>query len=489
MAGTPFQFTNWVEGLNSDVSPLGVPENGFYVQSNCITSYKKGAVLKRPGYEKISTTLESGKSITGLHNFRQSASTQKMLTTVDDATSDDTQLFYKTSSGAWTELTDAETAWVNKAGINVEFEDFIGYCFMVGYGATDGFIAPRTLTGTTFGTTNTTSMPNAKYIRRYRDRLYIANCDISGTTYPYRVYYSSVPSGSTISWTVATDFIDVDYSEEITGIAENWDRMIIFTEYSAYMYNQDEKKKVWDIGCSNYRTIKNYGAYMVWANRDGVWASQTGGAPMNIAQRVIDYIHFANMSNSFAEMIDEEYYLYLGNVTVNGISYANCAIVFNFPTATWRVEEYFDSMTVFAKYFNSGEDYLYMGASDGDVHRRGKYTDTTILSTDAGNSITTLFYSGLLSFNSPEIEKEITKAIFYADRAQGLFLKARIVDRNVESLNEFKPLGYLKKYINEFEVNPPKGNFIQIMGTDTGKMPYWSLLGATLHIVADKIVK
>ncbi|MBU2045131.1 MAG: hypothetical protein KJ712_00195, partial [Bacteroidetes bacterium] len=196
-----------------DAPVINIPQNALYIQDNCITSYKMGAILKRPGYENLGSALQANKSISGLHNFRQSLTVQKALATCDDATSDDTQLFYSTG-GAWTEITDAETAWANKAGMNVEFIDFIGYCIMVGWGSTDGFLPPASLTGTTFSTsTQVTSMPSAKYITRYRDKVFIGNCDISGTAYPYRVYYSSVPSAGAISWTTATDFFDVDYSD------------------------------------------------------------------------------------------------------------------------------------------------------------------------------------------------------------------------------------------------------------------------------------
>lgn len=483
----PFTYTTFIDGLYSDVSPMLVPETALYLQDNCVTSYKIGSILKRPGYENIGEALQAGKSITGLHNFRQSASTQKMLATVDDATSDDTQLFYSTG-GAWTEIGAAETAWANKAGINVEMEDFIGYCFFVGWGSTDGFLPVGSLTGTTFSTsTNVTSMPTAKYIKRYRDRLYIGNC-YNAANQPFRVYYSSVPVAGSITWTVATDFFDVDYSEEITGMGVNWDRLVVFTEYSAYIYNQDEKKQAWDVGCSNHRTIANSGQYMIWANRDGVWISE-GGRPVNIAGRVIDFIRYSNMTNSFAEVVDEEYHLYVGSVTVNGVSYSNCTLIYNIPTATWRVHEYADTMTAFAKYYYSGEDYLYMGDSSGDVHRLGKYTDATLLTTDDGSKIDSLFRTGALMFGDPSVEKDINKLIFYSERAQGLKLKARVVNRNTLGTSKWSSLCELTKYITEAQVSPRSGNFIQIEGTESGKLPYWSLFGFTANVDADKVNK
>ena len=179
-----------------------------------------------------------------MHHFRQSSSVEKILATVNNAAGTNLVLAYN-NAGTWTDIALAN-AWDAYEDCDVEMEDFINYCFFVGYDDTDSVFLPvGSLTGTTFSTsTNVTNMPKAKYIKRYRDRLYIGNCDISGTAYPYRVYFSSVPSAGSISWTVASDFIDVDYSEAITGLGENWDRLMIFTEFSAYVYNQSEKKKV-----------------------------------------------------------------------------------------------------------------------------------------------------------------------------------------------------------------------------------------------------
>lgn len=480
-------FLNFADGLVTDLPIHLVSDGALTAMSNVNSSYKLGALLKRPGYEIIGAALEANKSITGLHNFRQSATVQKMLATVNNSGDTALQLFYSTG-GVWTELTDAETAWSGFEDAKVEMEDFIGYCFFVGYDATDGVFLPnRTLTGTTFGTTNTTSMPGAKFIKRYRDRLYVAHC-FETSLRPFRVYHSSVPAAGVISWTVASDFFDVDYSEEVTGLEQNWDRLVVFTEYSAYMYNQTEFKKVWDIGCSNHRTIKNSGATMIWANQNGVWMS-TGGRPENIAGPVIDFIRTSNMTTSFAEVVGEEYHLYIGNPVVNGITYSNASLVFNIPTQTWRVVERFDTATVFAKFYSAGQDSLWMGNTVGSVHRQGKYTDATLLKSDAGKPISVLFQTKAYSFGDPASEKEIAKIFTYSQYAQGLQLKARVVDRNSQALTPFKPLGQLSKYINEFQVNPSKGNFIQFEGTENSSNSYFSFYGFSCDVKADVLAK
>jgi len=447
-----------------------------------------GALCKEVGYSRKGSQIQANKSITGLFDFRQVAGTQKMLATVDDSTSDDTQLFYKTSAGDWTEITGAETAWENKAGINVEMESFIGYCFFVGYGSTDGFLPSRTLTGTTFGTTNATSMPGAKYITRYRDRVYIANCDISGTGYPYRVYFSSIPTAGAITWTVAGDFIDVDFSEQIIGLNENWDRLVIFTEYSAYMYNQQEFKKTWDIGCSNNKTIKNAGQNMIWANRDGVWISVGGGYPQNIAGEVIDFFRNGSPLNFFAEIIDEEYILYVGTVTVNGVTYTNTELIFNIPTMTWRWKENYNNFTIFAGYNEDGKLRRYIGDTTGTVWDKGKYTDSTLISEDAsisgsGQPIGSNFELAPIFLGDASFEKRIQNIYAFSERAGGLKLKYRVVDKNSRALTEYMELGELTQYVNSFEAMTEGGVLLQIAGSEYGSNPYWSFYGFALDLM------
>lgn len=482
------QFLNQLGGPNIAVSPFLQPPNSPTVLDGCNISYKLGAILKDTGYSAVGSALQSNKSILGLFNFRQTASTQKMLATVNDSTDDDTQLFYSTG-GNWTEIADAETAWANYANMAVEMESFIGYCFFVGYGATDGFLPVASLTGTTFSTsTNVTSMPQAKYITRYRDRLYIFNCKYSGTEYNYRCYYSSVPSAGAITWTPASDFIDVDYSEAGTGIAEAWDRLLLFTEISTTMYDQSFKKKVWDVG-GYQRTIQKHGSYLYFANSDGVWVS-TGGIPENISGNMIDFFRKGDPSTWLSALAEEEYHIYIGTVVVGGKTYTNTLLTFNIPTQTWRWRQLGNAMTSLTRYISSGRQSLWMGSSNGKVYKKGKYTDDTLVSDDDGSPIKARFelapfYIGNLSF-----ESKMAKLTAFADRAQGLKLKARVLDKNAKALTPYKSLGELNKYVNHFEVNIDDGVLLQVQGVEYGDKPYFSFYGLEIDTkVISEIIK
>jgi hypothetical protein len=162
-----------------------------------------------------------------------------------------------------------------------------------------------------------------------------------------------------ITWTAATDFFDVDYSEQITGLGSNWDRLAVFTEFSTYIYDQDTKTKMCDIGCVNGRTIANLGAYMVWANKDNVWAS-TGGRPTPIANDIKELLLHSTPSNWRATVVGREYYLYLGATEANGLTYTNCLAIFDSELGYWRWRELHDDVTALARFTSNNEDFLYM---------------------------------------------------------------------------------------------------------------------------------
>lgn len=478
-------LSNFAKGVNVAASPLLLDDNSLYAQNGINTSHKLGAILKDLGYSRPITVAQAGKSILGLFDSRETTSTQRVIFTVDDATSDDTQLFYN-NAGTATEITGAETAWTNKAGINVEFENFIGYTFMVGYGATDGFITSASLTDTTFSTsTSVTNMPTAKYIKRYRDRLYIANCAIGATTYPYRVYYSSIPSAGAITWTVASNYFDVDFSEQITGIMPNWDVLIVFTEKDAHYWNQTTWRPLWVTGCSNHRTIVNYGPNMIWANKNGVWVSSGMGSPQNIAGPVIDFIRSGTPTSFFAALVNEEYHLYVGNVTVNGIAYTNVDLTFNFPTASWRWRELTDTMTIFAPVTVSGIDRLYMGDTAGVIWNKSQYTDTSPVYSDSyvtsGYSIPVNAETKPYFFDDPSIRKRLKKVTVIADRALGVQLKMRVFDRNVRALSPYVGLGQLTKYFNVFEGKGLEFNMLQFGFSESSTNEYFSILGIVVE--------
>src|SRR3990167_8583416 len=95
-------LSNFVKGANQAINPLLIDDNALKVQNGMVTSHKLGALLKRLGYQRVANVAEASKSITGLFNFRQSASTQKILATVNNSAGTNLTLKYN-NAGTWTD--------------------------------------------------------------------------------------------------------------------------------------------------------------------------------------------------------------------------------------------------------------------------------------------------------------------------------------------------------------------------------------------------
>lgn len=485
------ELTNMLDGMNAGLSPLLQPPTAPTMLLGCNVHRKIGAITKDLGSVRVSTQIEDNKTVGGMFDFHQSPSTQKFLVTVDDATSDDTQLFYKTPAGAWTEIAAAETAWANVAGAKVEMIGFIGYAFIVGYSAVDGFLPVGSLVGTTFSTvTNVTSMPQAKYILKFNDRVMVLNVKYGGTEYPFRAVVSSIPTAGAITWdtagapTSATGgFFDIGFEHEIKGAGMLGRNAVIFTEYEGFIYTGSSLDPIWSEGCSAHRTIKSTASYIVWANGDGIWIS-TGGQPKNIGGNVIDFIKAADMRSAFASLVDETYSLYIGSVTVEGVSYSNLEINFHIPTSTYWLREYASALSVFANFNDAGKMRKYMGDTDGNVWNKSRPTDSTIYNSDfyidsnnQGSDINSAFELPPIRITNLSDEQKVLKFTAMAERAQGLKLKARAIDKNTHILTPYKPICELTKYLETFDVDVYDGMLIQFQGTEYGRNPYWSFYG------------
>lgn len=483
MPTSPIHLNNFLTPPSTELSPFLMADNQLCIANGVDLGWKKGSITKDLGYSKVGTTLEAGKSITGLHNFRQTSAIQKILATVNNTAGTNLTLQYN-NSGTWTVIS-ISTTWDGFEDAKTDFEDFIGYCFIVGYDATDSVFLPNiSLTGTTYSTsTNITSMPQAKFIQRYRDRLYIANTRYSSVNYPYRVYFSSVPTAGAITWTPASDFIDVDYSEEITGIGSNWDRLVIFTEFSGYLYDQDTKTKGWDVGCINNRTIQNLDAYLIWANKDNVFAS-TGGRPTPIGNDIKELLLNADPTVWQSAVVGRQYYIYIGSTEANGIAYTNCMLVFDSELGYWRWRELKDNITALTRYTASSEDFLYLGDTDGMVHVKSKYTDVTPVFTDNGSSITSQWRTKAFDFGDPSVEKTINKVLSYCEFGQGMALRFRIWDKNQEVVMPWTNIGNLRTVINTYD-KKITGNFIQFEGKEYSSNKPYQFYGLTANLLID----
>ncbi len=226
---------------------------------------------------------------------------------------------------------------------------------------------------------------------------------------------------------------------------------------------------------------------MIWANRDGVWLSQNGGQPQNVAGPVIDFIRNGTSTSFKAEVIEEQYHLYVGTVTVNGVTYSNTRLVFDIPTASWRWDELAHNMTIFETYDDSGEDRLYMGGTAGNIWNQSKYVDATLIGSDgdvagtAGSDIHASFETRQDPIDDPMVVKKLRKVTIFSERARNVKVQVKTVDSNTRGVQKYLPLGALEKYVNVFEGLDMNFNLLQFQFTEYSTLPYFSVFGMEIE--------
>lgn len=472
-------------GQYSFVSAFSHPPNSLALINGARVDQKMNTLTKDLGYSQVSTTPETNKGATGIHDFHQDPTTQKILITVNDSTDDDTQLFYKTLAGAWIEVGAAETAWANVANVAVRMETFIEHAFIVGHGSVDGFLPVASFTGTTFSSTaNVTNMAQAKGVVRYRDRLYAINTRTGGTNYPFRVYYSSAPSTGAITWTPASDFFDIGFGEEIRAETNHWDKLIIFTRFETFMFDQTQVRSVWKVGAANRQTVDKFQGYLIWTNHEGVWMSANQQQPFKVSDPIKNFIDASIVSNQHAKIIDDVYYLSLGGtITVDSETYTNTMAMLHVPTLTWTIRELGHQVNRLGAINDTDRQRLYICATNGKIYNKGKYTDSTLIKDDDGTAIRVNVLFQPIRLQDVGAKNKIKEIRAYAEKAGSASLKYRILDRRNRALTDFKPLGTIEKYENVFEVlDDAEGTLIQVALSELSGNEHWVYNGHQIEI-------
>lgn len=477
---------NFSAGQNSAISPMLRPADNLEVAETCATNLKVGSVIKDPGYERRGVNVpEANKQIRGLYYSRANS---RLLATMNDSTDADTQLFYlDTADNTWKEIAAAETAWALRPSVQIDMVDFIGYTFFAGKGPS-GFIPSSSLTGTTFSTsTNVTNMPKAKFVTKYRSRLYA----IATEGAEYRVVFSERPQAGAIQWNPAGSFIDIDSFDPITAYGQNFDKLFLFTASETFVYDQQTLKQAWARGCNAPKTVKSTTQYFIFADSDGVWVS-TGGFPQVVSGPVDDFIKGSASPDSwFAEIWGEEYWLYLGTVTIGELVYNNTVAIWDSGKNSWRVRTFPAAMTAFANERQStGKWLLNMGGVEGKIWRKGSYYDSPLITADAvesgvGLDITASFVTGVLQVGDPMLKAKAAKAVFYGKNVRGIQVYGRWLNSNSEVVMDWDFLGELKSFMTVMELKKPIGTMIQFKFIEVSKFAPFEYYGHSIELTLD----
>lgn len=317
-----------------------------------------GNLKKIPGYYQRGSSVDGGTEVLGLTPFYYGNSQQQIV--VINGASDADAYIYNPEDNDW----DAESLSLS-SGAKCEFLNYLDGLFMCNLEDDTYYY-----NGTTWSTTtNVTNAPKSSYITSYSDRVYLANLDVSGTTHPSRVAYSSLPDDSyEITWDMTSDgqYFDVSPKDgdEIMGLKVNFQKLLIFKEESLWRYDKNTLQQFPGApGTNSQRTVKNVLGYTLYFHKTGIYRIDQGSVVKvsRAINDVIEGVKSINLARTCAEVNGDHYRLFVGDVEnpMTGIEIDNCLIDFDVAKNKFVLESLDHVPRVFSEYRDDRSDVTY----------------------------------------------------------------------------------------------------------------------------------
>ena len=430
----PFIYDDFSSGVIDDkaVSDSLMPRNAVRKAINCVFDNPRGAVSSRLGSTRVGTDL--GTTIAGIHNFRDAGAgtNHRLLVTNDSGTTSylDGSSFTSTLIG-------------DTAGLKTRFITYLDLVARIngtqGVRSWDGAASTWAASGGALDVGNWPS--GTKYAKVFNSRVYTAGAAAN----PDRLYFSSIPSDSAISWGVGNGFIDInpnDGENGITSLETNGTVLLVFKYNSLYRWDGSATfaNKVINIGTSSNESVALHDSgwvYFFGVGKGGVGAYRTtGGYPQKLSLNIDNWFQAVD-GNAYQHVAgfcdDDHYYLSVGRVTVNSETYSNAVFVYTISAQTWHIEDRGNVFTVFSPYRDTNNELTIVGGdNNGNVHTMNSGTD------DLGNSINSECEFAPVIFTTRGRTKQIGRAIAYANNFTGVQVLMKTDEHDFEMIGEMK---------------------------------------------------
>ena len=406
-----------------------------------------GGVTGRNGYSKLGSAISS-------HPINQIAMFNPTDSEYLVAHSDSKMFRYDGSS--W----NSGTALFS-GGVKVNMETFLDTLFAVDV----VFPTVSSTDGVNFSTTtNVTDAPYARFVKAFGVRLYLAYTQVSGTTYPSRVYFSSLPATGAITWDTnesTGQYFDVktDDNDYINGMEVLGNRLIIFKRDSIHRFavdssgNQALIQVPGAVGTTSYKSIikdrMNGCLYYFHPNAGIVRYDGMRAEPISLS--IQEFVEGVSDSSSVVAWSDGFiFYWFVGDVTHPTDSERNLTngiFIYDSLAKRWTVGELSDSITSATMWFYDGITHAYLGSGSGQVYKWD--TDTY---TDDDAPIELMARKTPIYEIDPSITKSYDRSLIYSDPQNALYVKYRLIRKDGEG--DWRNSIALNRPIEVIEVNP-----------------------------------
>jgi len=452
------------KSLESGLITLGAVSENTYPATAVLESLNFhfdtiGKMTLRKGTTLLGNALSG--DILGLYNFRDSgAGTNNQLIMVNDTT------VYYLSSNVWTSKRTSLTA-----GSKARFSTLLDYVFMVN--GTDATAVWDGNPANSFVTTgNALSAPIGKYIENYRARMWIAG----NSSYPDRVYYSSLPSAvatPVITWDTSVttgQWIDISPSdgENITSLHRTKNALLVFKNnhiYNIFSINQVDPDPKFNVGTYSNESVVEAKNGVYFHHPTGFY--RYNGDVTEISRPVIDIVEAITLSNyskvaGYLESDGDHIRWSVGDVTINGVTYANLEVRYTISSQVWTHYSGPTQFLIGTPYNNGSSIVTVVGDESGQVQ---------IIESGNTDNGTDIFYSIVHPFDDVDGLHSTVKIVNTMFFMHGGMTSANVSYRTPEDIiGDFrKGIGQLRSTETGFSGLNVRGRKLQFKLSGTSK--------------------
>lgn len=429
-----------------------------------------GYLKSRKGYTKLTAgAVVSANSLLGLH--QHVGTNDRLIAFINEGT-DTTAESYYLNAGSWT-----QKALAFDPNVRIRCISFLDLVYAV-----NGADNPKSWdggAGTNWGNTNLVSAPIGSLIEVFRQQVFIAN------TTTDTVYFSSLPSSGAITWTPATDnfIVNPNDGSNLTAMKRVGQELLFFKRKYFYRFNGRslDADPIFEYGTASQESLAVVQNALCFYDpiHKTVYA-YTGGYPQDIGRAVGKFfaaIPTSNEPNVVCRTLGDVLEFFIGNVTVDGRTYTNCALRYLVNSKAWVVRTYAHSFTTSLIYDDGTTVSSIQGRTDGFIVTMD--TGNTDDGTDIGWEMETQWYTGN---GNPNQRKQIGKLVGFVDSETPVSMQFKSDEQP-----SWKNAGSTKGYRTSLEgVNIPYRRVkIRMTGSSNGEPTIIDGFGFVDHMILD----
>ena len=342
-------------GLNTRTNAYELQEFESQDMSNFVLD-TAGSITERNLFKRYNTSSIGTISVPFVYKFYKSSDTGYLICTSGSN-------LYKASGNVLTDISVSTNSVT--AGSQWAFETFTDGTNEMVFGANNS-IPMKFWNGTDSTFTEPADYPatNCNILKKHKARLFASG----STTYPYRLYYSSLNNGD--DWTTTGGSFDLQTYEKIMALESMGDALYIFTRTAIYVLIGDTPNEFYIIktpsrvGTHAFKSVALGGNLLYFLNKAGVFVFD-GSEATNISEAIqptVDLISNTYIGSS-AGLYDKRGRYWLSYTSANG-SFNDTIIVYDTVIKQWYKLEGINLSSFFKADGGQDKGEIFAGSSN-----------------------------------------------------------------------------------------------------------------------------